>query len=67
MDKDPVEGSGYSIKILPDLDNHRVFEQVPNEWQGCVGLPTFVLVDKYGEARLATPDETECCMRETTS
>lgn len=62
MDEVPVEGSGYSIKILPDLDNHRVFEQVPNEWQGYVGYPTFVLVDRYGEARFATHEETGRCM-----
>ena len=34
--------------------------QEPKEWQGCVGYPTFVLLDKYGEAsgeaRYATSD-----------
>lgn len=67
MDKASVEGSGYSIRILPDLDNHRVFEQVPNEWQGCVVLPTFVLVDKYGEARYAIDDEALRCMHVSNS
>lgn len=67
MDKASVEGSRYSIRILPDLYNHRVFEQVPNEWQGCVGLPTFVLVDKYGEARYAIDDEALRCMHVSNS
>lgn len=30
-------------------------ENLP-EWQCCVGYPTFVLLDKYGEARYATSD-----------
>ena len=63
MDKVPVTGNGYSIKFLGKLGGHKVYLQDPKEWQGCVGLPTFVLLDKYGEARYATPDETMQCMR----
>lgn len=56
MDKDPVTGNGYSIKFLGKLGDHKVYLQEPKEWQGCVGYPTFVLLDKYGEARYATSD-----------
>ena len=63
MDKVPVTGNGYSIKFLGKLGDHKVYLQEPKEWQGYVGCPTFVLLDKYGEARYATPDETMQCMR----
>ena len=63
MDRVPIVGDGYSIKFLGYLNNQKVYIQNPNRWQGCVGYPTFVLVDKDGNTRYATHDETMQCMK----
>lgn len=63
MDRVPITGDGYSIKFLGYLNDYKVYLQYPHRWQGCVGYPTFVLVDKDGNAQYATHDETMQCMR----
>ena len=63
MDCVPITGDGYTIKFLGYLNDYKVYLQYPNKWQGYVGFPTFVLVDKEGNARYATHDETMQCMK----
>ena len=57
----PCEGP-YKIKLVGRISESPIYLMVPKENQGCVGLPTFVIVDN-GHARYTNDKETAYCMR----
>lgn len=60
MADSPCDGP-YTVKFVGQILDCPVYLQVPEHFQGCVGMPTYVLVEK-GKARYANYEETSYCM-----